>query len=696
MANSRAVLSAPFVKCSFFFSAFLLLVMSGCSASDAVSQKEHARATEKPSSELNFTLQEGRNLSAFYRNGSAAAHVIMSNGNQPRLITAFPAGNSGIGLWFNPVVNKVEWQISQPLKNWQFVEQEQSYHGIDTELTVTGSALEIRKVVMGSIRVLREYQRIAEVPVNVDDVLIGAHKKHISWHRNRLDGQAGYKVSIDVLEGSIALTDTGYQLQLSEQGVLRMRLRAATSETPLTPLSPLKLEYQKDADPKQLNSLNFLTYQEKMLAGSWRFLTYFGRDTLLSLRMLMPALTDDAIEAVLSSVLERMSEQGRVAHEEDIGEFALLRHIKDKQKEQGGNGSSSFSDSPYYDYDMLDDDLMLLPIISKYLLSIDGQKAKAFLQRTRSDGQGLGDLLSLNLSYAVNAAEAFYQQPDLLHLIGLPDGHYDGNWRDSEEGLGGAKYPFDVNAILMPAALEAGAQLLEKGLLSVSDTSFTAQKLRQMAMHWQSKVPPLFETKVSQSVVEDNQKEYAKRLSVSVSGKREAEPAAFYALALNEDGSPLPVMHSDTGFMLLFGSPSESQISQILKNVQSPFPYGLMTPIGMLVSNPVYAGEEIQHLFGRDKYHGIVVWSWQQAMMLVGIERQLERDDLTKQVRAELHKTKDMLWQVVKDTEQLKSSELWSWSVQDGQYQMEAFGQRRSDITESNPAQLWSTVFLAL
>lgn len=695
MANSKSVLSALLTKSSFLFSALAFLVaMTGCSASDAVSQKERASATGKPSSELNFTLQEGRNLSAFYRNGSTATHVIMSNGNQPRLITAFPAGNSGIGVWFNSVANKVEWQISQPLKNWQFEEQGQNYHGIDTELTVTGSSLEIRKVVMGSIRILREYQRIAEVPVSVDDVLIGAHRKQISWHRNRLDGEAGYKVSIDVQEGSIALTDTGYQLRLSEQGVLRIRLRAATSETPLTPLSPLKFEYQKDADPKQLNSLNFLTYQEKMLAGSWRFLTYFGRDTLLSLRMLMPALTDDAVEAVLSSVLERVSEQGRVAHEEDIGEFALLRHRQEKQKEKEDNPSSSFSDSPYYDYSMLDDDLMLLPIISKYLLSIEGKKAKSFLQRKRSDGQGLGDLLSLNLNYAVNAAEAFYQQPDLLHLIGLPDGHYDGNWRDSEEGLGGAKYPFDVNVVLMPSALEAGAQLLEKGLLP--DTDYTAQKLHKMARHWQDKVPPLFETQVSQSVAGDNQREYIKQLSLPVFGNRKSEAANFYALALNEDGSPLPVMHSDTGFMLLFGYPSESQISQILKNVQSPFPYGLMTPIGMLVSNPVYAGEEIQNLFGRDKYHGIVVWSWQQAMMLVGIERQLERDDLSEQVRAKLHQTKDMLWQVVKDTELLKSSELWSWSVQDGQYQMEAFGQRRSDITESNPAQLWSTVFLAL
>ncbi len=30
-----------------------------------------------------------------------------------------------------------------------------------------------------------------------------------------------------------------------------------------------------------------LTYKEKFTAGSWRFLTYFGRDTLIALRLFM-------------------------------------------------------------------------------------------------------------------------------------------------------------------------------------------------------------------------------------------------------------------------------------------------------------------------------------------------------------------------------------------------------------------------
>ncbi len=80
--------------------------------------------------------------------------------------------------------------------------------------------------------------------------------------------------------------------------------------------------------PTARNALTFLSYKEKFLAGSWRFNTYFGRDTLMSVRLLMPALTPEAVEAGLGAVLTRLSPQGEVAHEEDIGEFAILDHLR--------------------------------------------------------------------------------------------------------------------------------------------------------------------------------------------------------------------------------------------------------------------------------------------------------------------------------------------------------------------------------
>src|SRR5690606_17508431 len=137
----------------------------------------------------------------------------------------------------------------------------------------------------------------------------------------------GYEVSLQVLEGSVHRDGDG-AIVLAPAGDgtgLRLRITALTGEPPLTPFAPAELFSAGAGDDlHSRQALRFLSYREKFLAGSWRFDTYFGRDTLMSLRLLMPALRAEAVEAGLSSVLERLDEHGEVAHEEDIGEFAVL------------------------------------------------------------------------------------------------------------------------------------------------------------------------------------------------------------------------------------------------------------------------------------------------------------------------------------------------------------------------------------
>jgi len=41
------------------------------------------------------------------------------------------------------------------------------------------------------------------------------------------------------------------------------------------------------------------------------------------------------------------------------------------------------------------------------------------------------------------------------NLVALKEGQSVGQWRDSNDGLGGGRYPYDVNTGLMPAALRA-------------------------------------------------------------------------------------------------------------------------------------------------------------------------------------------------------------------------------------------------
>ena len=49
------------------------------------------------------------------------------------------------------------------------------------------------------------------------------------------------------------------------------------------------------------------------------------------------------------------------------------------------------------------------------------------------------------------------------NLIALEEGGLVGQWRDSSVGLGGGRYPYDVNTALMPAAHPAIAALVRVG-----------------------------------------------------------------------------------------------------------------------------------------------------------------------------------------------------------------------------------------
>jgi hypothetical protein len=54
------------------------------------------------------------------------------------------------------------------------------------------------------------------------------------------------------------------------------------------------------------------------------------------------------------------------------------------------------------------------------------------------------------------------------------------------------------------------------------------------------------------------------------------------------------------------------------------------------------------------------------------------------------------LWRAIAATDAVQTSELWPLSYANGRYRVEPFSTRRADEDESNAAQLWSTVLLAL
>ncbi len=172
-------------------------------------------------------------------------------------------------------------------------------------------------------------------------------------------------------------------------------------------------------------------------------------------------------------------------------------------------------------------------------------------------------------------------------------------------------------------------------------------------------------------------------------------PLRFAALSLDARMRPIPVLHSDVGFALLFTDPSVARVDEMVASALRPFPAGLLTDIGMMAANPAYANATVQVLFDHTAYHGTGVWSWQQALMAAGLQRQLEREDLPAATRTHVRDAQARLWKAIDAAHAMRTSELWSWSYRDGRYKLDPFGQSSGDADESNAAQLWSTVYLA-
>ncbi|MGI9283873.1 MAG: hypothetical protein ACR2P1_00635, partial [Pseudomonadales bacterium] len=222
---------------------------------------------------------------------------------------------------------------------------------------------------------------------------------------------------------------------------------------------------------------------------------------------------------------------------------------------------------------------------------------------------------------------------------------------------------------------------------------------RAMAKSWEQNAPPFFRVILSYREATEKIQDYADSLGIPAGqaiASLAAERLTFNAIALDKTGEPIPVLQSDEGYALLFGKPTEDALQHILTSMMRPFPAGLLTPVGLLVANPAYADEEVRSLLTKASYHGTVVWPWHHAMLALGIARQLRRGDISQNIRRKLLAAERSLWQLIEANRNFRTSELWSWSYKNGRYVITPFGQYSEHKTESNAAQLWSTVFLGI
>ncbi|WP_201319773.1 hypothetical protein, partial [Burkholderia sp. E168m30] len=562
-------------------------LLSACNDDDV-------KSTTPPSNTaaLSFRMDTGGQINAFYRQDKVAAHLLVRSSTKPRLLVVFPAGNSGTGLWFDDTAQPVNWTLDTPPSALSAPDTHgRPLYGIGADVSVDTGTLTIRQGVLSNVRFLRDFNGGATIPQQILTAPT-VQGSTAQWQRDRLDGAPGYALRITLRDGGSIAPAAGGKLVLNAPAgshTLKLHIDALSGETPLSPITHADLFAPSvNPDPVSQNVLEFLSFNDKLLAGSWQYDTYFGRDTLISVRMLMPVLEPAAIEAGLSSVLSRLSADGKVAHEEGIGEFALV----DNQKNGRPNDAT-----PTYDYKMIDSDYLLAPIAAAWLIDdARGQaRAAAYLAQRGSDGQTNGSRLVVNLLHVATTAQPFAQQPSVANLIHLRPGEIVGNWRDSTDGLGGGVYPYDVNAVLVPAALRAANAFLARGLLDPyldAQQRATLANTANQAVTWETQAPPLFQVSVPAAQAATDVSAYAPSAGVPAGAAPNA-PLAFYALSLDQQGNPIPVMNSDGGFALLFGTPPDDQLQRIVSDVTRPFPTGLVTDVGMLIANPAYASSSL-------------------------------------------------------------------------------------------------------
>ncbi|KAI0007885.1 carbohydrate-binding module family 52 protein [Xylariaceae sp. FL0662B] len=644
-----------------------------------------------------FQLSDSPYENYFISDCSTASQVVVTSpvansdlkAISPRLLVAWPAGNSGIVAYFSPT-NGINGTLAISLE--KIIGSDRTLGllvgGVTGKLTLNSSA-SLDLAILGSIRTIRDFIEGPStlVPAIQDAIKIqqlpngGIQLSRIWLDRTtetfltfeNVDEQA-----ISINDGRPHLTRGTY---IFNAWCSYPQLDQLDAEEVLNPASQSLIMQ----NPLDTQSLSFLSYSSKILAGAWRFLTYFGRDSLISLLLLQPILSEGdggAVEAILSAAIERIdSKDGSVCHEETIGDYASYL-----------NGQQGIdSTDPQCDYKMIDTDFFLPIAMNEYLVkSAVGQTRRDTFLATNASILSSNrnftykDLATATAEKIMGLTAKFEESPVKENLIRLKQGQDVGQWRDSNSGLGGGRIPFDVNTALVPAALKAIASLSNNSVFpSHPEWASVANK---RALFWEDNTLSFFEVTVTADKARDLVAHYVDVTSFpgEVDTGELTSPVVFHGLALDgKGGQPVvKVMNTDDCFRLFFlNSTNQDQlsafISQAADNILRPFPLGLSTSVGLVVANPAYGEDSVNvEDFAESSYHGTVVWSWQLAMMAAGLERQLERcqheqlnfctdDSLHKRVL----KAYNRVWDQINANREHLSSEVWSWVYRDGDFQ---------------------------
>lgn len=119
---------------------------------------------------------------------------------------------------------------------------------------------------------------------------------------------------------------------------------------------------------------------------------------------------------------------------------------------------------------MIDTDFFLPIAMKSYFVDTESgqQRSDAFFNTSatfllENNGLDYKQLAQLTAEKIMRIAAPFAENPVKENLIRLKADQPVGEWRDSNNGLGGGRIPYNVNAALVPAGLRAIAALSRAG-----------------------------------------------------------------------------------------------------------------------------------------------------------------------------------------------------------------------------------------
>jgi hypothetical protein len=645
--------------------------------------------------DLEFQIKRGENEESFFlRRGKNQSQTVLESGKHAQIETAFLAGNSSASL-FPAIVPNLKFKMIDKPSAFSAQEGE----GVRYVVEANQNSLQIEAAVVGSTRAYRRYEHQKISNAKTKPELIAQNR--ILFSRERLDHKGRYSLQVTIPEGSADIVDG--QAVFKSAHPVRLLIEALTSDHAYEPLPAPKIFSAgklKEISIPNLQAAMFLMNAEKIVAGGHRYLTYFGRDILLTFIYNAEILEPDVMEVALSAAFEREAgpktvgaEDGDIAHEEAIGDTATRKNM------QAGLGPIN---TPVLDYKMIDTVFLLAPFFDLYLKKAGVTRAATFLKRKTSEGRTYRDALAANLKLVLKRTEAFVHNPTYQNLVSFRPAFAVGDWRDSLNGHGsmteqeadalhknpadeGGRYSFGVNVALVPSALKLTSQFFERKQLGLFDRGRAAEAKKAYAV-WRDKARSLFQLTASAAEATKGARSYATFFNLKTPAPLK-EPISYSALSLDINGKPIKALHSDEGFDLLLNELSDDVLDEAMANLLRPFPYGLIVPhVGMVVANPILTNDaKMFSRFSPKEYHG-GVWASQIALMERGLARQLKFPHKYG-TRRRLREAHRLIEDILHEQAAHKSEEVWSWKSAKGEPAYVPY-------EEGNALQLWNLSLL--